>query len=188
MLGCIITMIVNMLGWIITTIMVITIINGQVTWTMGQDGSWTWSSRLAARAPLRNVGPKLMVMLANLGIVKVVRRTIIVKIAIIKKVGMIISHTASSWKWSFEVQKYNRSKAHHIMKTPKPTHWLLSLGSLWSLSREHYETHGVNTKDKMLKEEKLTLWWNQCPQLLLQVKWGRRSEQLSRGSLWTPWG
>ena len=89
---------------------------------------------------------------------------------------------------SFDVQKYNQSKAHHIMKTPKPTHWLLSLGSLWSLSREHYEPIGINTKDRMLKEEKLTLWWNQCPQLLPQVKWGRRSEQLSRGSLWTPSG
>ena len=156
-----------------------------VTWTMGQDGSWTWSSRFAARAPLRKVGPKLIVILANLQIVNAVRMIRIVKIAIIKKVRMIISHVYCIFtKWSFDIQKCNRSKAHHIMKTPKPTHWLLSLGSLRSLSREHYEPIGI----KMLKEEKLTLWWNQCPQLLLQVKWGRRSEQLSRGSLWTPSG
>ena len=39
-----------------------------------------------------------MVILANLGIVKVVKMIRIVKIAIIKKVRMIIPHTASSWK------------------------------------------------------------------------------------------
>ena len=38
------------------------------TCTMGQEGSWTWSSRFAARAPLRKVGPRLIVMLANLNI------------------------------------------------------------------------------------------------------------------------
>ena len=37
-----------------------------LTCTRGQEGSWTWSSRFAARAPLRNVGPRLIVMLANL--------------------------------------------------------------------------------------------------------------------------
>ena len=57
-----------------------------------------------------------------------------------------------------------------------------------SLSWEYYDQVGINTKDKMLKEEKLTLWWYQYPQPLHQVKQGRRSEQLSRGSLWTPSG
>ena len=38
------------------------------TWTIGQEGSWTWSSRFAARAPLKKVGPRLIVMLANLNI------------------------------------------------------------------------------------------------------------------------
>ena len=36
------------------------------TWTMGQEGSCTCPSLLAASAPLRKVGPRLMVMLANL--------------------------------------------------------------------------------------------------------------------------
>ena len=39
-----------------------------LTCTMGQEGSWTWSSRFAAKAPLRKVGPRLIVMLANLWI------------------------------------------------------------------------------------------------------------------------
>ena len=36
------------------------------TWTRGHEGWWMWASALAARAPLRNVGPRLIVMLENL--------------------------------------------------------------------------------------------------------------------------
>ena len=44
---------------------------------------------MAARAPLRKVGPKLMVILANLDSVNAVRTIRIVKIVTIKKVRMI---------------------------------------------------------------------------------------------------
>ena len=37
-----------------------------LTWMSGQDGLLRWISELAARAPLRNVGPRLIVMLENL--------------------------------------------------------------------------------------------------------------------------
>ena len=40
--------------------------NPCLTCTRGQEGSVTWSSALAAIPPLRKVGPRLMVMLANL--------------------------------------------------------------------------------------------------------------------------
>ena len=44
------------------------------------------------------VGPKFIVILANLEIVNAVRMIRIVNVTIIKKVRMFISHTASSCK------------------------------------------------------------------------------------------
>jgi hypothetical protein len=37
-----------------------------VTWMSGQEGLLRWISELAANAPLRKVGPRLIVMLENL--------------------------------------------------------------------------------------------------------------------------
>ena len=37
-----------------------------LTWISGHEGLFRWISELAAKAPLRNVGPRLIVMLENL--------------------------------------------------------------------------------------------------------------------------
>ena len=64
-----------------------------LTCTMGQEGSWTWSSRFAAKAPLRKVGPRLIVMLANLRIKTV---NMIKMIKMISVINMIL-YTIRGW-------------------------------------------------------------------------------------------
>ena len=80
---------------------------------------------MAARAPLRKVGPKLIVILANLGIVKVVKMIRIVKIAIIKKVRMIISHNDHLMSKNIISHKgspyHEDSEAHTLTTVPGVT-------------------------------------------------------------------
>ena len=71
-----------------------------LTCTRGQEGSWTWSSRFAARAPLRNVGPRLIVMLANLikkddqcnvsNLNKVIKVIKLIKVSMVSKMTKMI--------------------------------------------------------------------------------------------------
>ena len=58
------------------------------TWTKGHDGSLMWSSALAARAPLRKVGPKFIVIEEN----QIIKRP--------KATHWGLSLTISSVSWS----------------------------------------------------------------------------------------
>ena len=76
----------------------------EVTWTRGQDGSSITAPAFAARAPLRKVGPRLMVTLANLG-----------------EWSLVIYFEGVS------VKMFPKNmKTYHIMKRTKVMHWGLS--------------------------------------------------------------